>query len=136
MAYVLDASFFAASILPDEQAERALRFLSTLGEDERLYVPHLWWYEMGNVLKQAVARKRLEYPEAQVLVSLLSALTINTDSEFGSAYTGDLLRLAHDYGLTVYDAAYLELAARRGAVLGTLDKNLKAAALKHGVATI
>jgi predicted nucleic acid-binding protein len=35
--------------------------------------------------------------------------------------------------LTSYDAAYLELAARKNAVLGTLDGNLKAAAVKYGI---
>ncbi|MDR1636553.1 MAG: type II toxin-antitoxin system VapC family toxin [Treponema sp.] len=136
MVYVIDASFFAASILPDEQKEYALQFFSSIGEDDTLYVPHLWWYELGNILKKALVRKRLEYSEALVMVSHLTTLKISTDSEYGSVYTGTLLRLARDYDLTVYDAVYLELALRMGAVLGTLDGNLKAAARKHGVEVV
>jgi predicted nucleic acid-binding protein len=136
VVYVIDASFFAASILPDEQKEHTLRFFSSIGENDTIYVPHWWWYESGNILKKAVDRKRLEYSEALVMVSRLDAFDISTDSEHGSAYTGTLLRLACDYGLTAYDAAYLELAARKGAALGTLDGNLKAAAEKHGVPVV
>jgi predicted nucleic acid-binding protein len=51
---------------------------------------------------------------------------------FGGPYARTLLTLAYEYDLTVYNAAYLELAARKNAVLGTLDGNLKAAAVKYG----
>jgi predicted nucleic acid-binding protein len=70
-----------------------------------------------------------------VIVSRLSDLPVDTDLESGGPYATTLLRLAHDYDITAYDAAYLELAIRKGAVLGTLDQGLKAAALKHGVET-
>ncbi|MDR3337689.1 MAG: type II toxin-antitoxin system VapC family toxin [Treponema sp.] len=133
MQYVLDASFYASLILPDEKDEYVLNFFSTKGKDDTMYVPHLWWYEMGNILKKAIMRKRIAYLEAQELISMLSALNVITDTEFGGAYAHTLLKLAHDYNLTVYDAAYLELAERKKAVLGTLDGNLKTAAVKYGV---
>jgi predicted nucleic acid-binding protein len=136
MVYVLDASFYAASILPDEHNKEALRFFSSVSKDDQMYVPHLWWHELGNILKTTVRKKRLEYADALVIVSRLSALPVNTDSESGGSYASALLGLAHDYGITTYDAAYLELAARKGAVLGTLDQGFKAAALKHGVETL
>jgi predicted nucleic acid-binding protein len=88
---------------------------------------------MGNIFKKAIMRKRVEYVEAQGLVAGLSSLQVITDTEFGGAYARTLLKLAHAYDLTVYDAAYLELAARKTAVLGTLDKNLKNAALNYGI---
>jgi len=133
MVYVLDASFCASLILPDERDRRVLNFFSTAGQDDTMYVPHLWWYETGNILKKALMRKRLDYIEAQELMSKLSALNVITDTESGGAYAHALLKLAHDYDLTAYDAAYLELAGRKKAVLGTLDGNLKTAADKFGV---
>jgi predicted nucleic acid-binding protein len=133
MEYVLDASFYASSILPDEKNEFSLKFFSTVGTQDTMYVPHLWWYETGNILKKAIMRKRIGYSEAQVLISKLSDLKIVTDTEFGGTYTETLLKLADDYSLTVYDAAYLELARRKKAVLGTLDNNLKTAAIACGV---
>ncbi|HMD84873.1 MAG TPA: type II toxin-antitoxin system VapC family toxin [Terriglobia bacterium] len=41
--------------------------------------------------------------------------------------------MAEQYGLTVYDAAYLELAMREGIPLMTLDKDLRKAAGASGV---
>ncbi|MDR3248759.1 MAG: type II toxin-antitoxin system VapC family toxin [Treponema sp.] len=133
MRYVLDASFCAAAILPDEKNEYALNFFSTVEEGAAIYVPHLWWYETGNILKKAIMRNRISYLEAQEILSRLSAVNVITDSEFCGAYARALLKLAYDYDLTVYDAAYLELAGRKKAALGTLDRNLKAAAVKFGI---
>lgn len=133
MLYVLDASFYAAAFLPDEKNEFTLNFFSAVDEDDAMYVPHLWWYETGNILKKAIVRKRIVYVEAQEIMARLSALHILTDTEFGGAYARTLLKLAHDYDLTTYDAAYLELAARKNGVLGTLDENLKRAALRYGI---
>lgn len=45
----------------------------------------------------------------------------------------ETLRLARESGLTYYDAAYLELALRRGAQLASRDRQLVAAARAHGV---
>ncbi len=42
------------------------------------------------------------------------------------------MALAQQYGLTVYDAAYLELAVRNGAALATSDIALAKAAKKAG----
>jgi predicted nucleic acid-binding protein len=41
--------------------------------------------------------------------------------------------MARTYGLTVYDATYLELAMRRAATLATFDGKLAAAARAAGV---
>jgi predicted nucleic acid-binding protein len=41
--------------------------------------------------------------------------------------------LAERHGLTVYDVAYLEIASRRKIALATLDRQLRAAAVKDGV---
>jgi predicted nucleic acid-binding protein len=136
MVYVLDASFCVPHIIPDEKSEFIDCFFSSIGKSDVLYVPQLWWYELGNILKKVITRKRLEYTRAAALVADLPKFGIHTDSEHGGPYTERLFRLAHDYDLTVYDAAYLELAARKGAVLGTLDGNLKTAAIRHGVETV
>ena len=45
----------------------------------------------------------------------------------------DTLALARSHRLTSYDAAYLELALRRGLPLATRDKALQAAARLEGV---
>jgi predicted nucleic acid-binding protein len=45
-----------------------------------------------------------------------------------------LMTLARKRKLTVYDAAYLELAKREGLPLATLDRDLEKAAIAEGVA--
>ena len=62
--------------------------------------------------------------------------SIETDGETGRRAAGETAGLARQYGLTVYDAAYLELALRRGATLATTDAALAKAARKAGVAVI
>ena len=46
------------------------------------------------------------------------------------------LRLCDNYKMSSYDAAYLELAERKNAVLCTMDENLRSAAKKYGVAVL
>jgi predicted nucleic acid-binding protein len=46
---------------------------------------------------------------------------------------GETLHLARLHNLSLYDAAYLELAVRRGLPLATLDDKLKGTAAAVGV---
>jgi predicted nucleic acid-binding protein len=48
----------------------------------------------------------------------------------------DALGNARSFQLTAYDAVYLDLARREGLPLATLDKGLRAAAVKAGVALL
>ena len=59
------------------------------------------------------------------------AITIDPDTD-SYAWT-NTLQLADRFQLTVYDAAYLELAQRRSLPLATLDKPLRTAAGTLGI---
>ncbi|GHV75565.1 twitching motility protein PilT [Spirochaetia bacterium] len=136
MVYVLDASFSAAVILPDETSAEVKQAFSAIGEKDEISVPHLWWYEMGNLLRKNVIRKRYTYEMALSFVAALSTFYANTDSSSGALYTQKLFQLAEAYELSVYDAAYLELALRGTSgltALYTLDKGLKTAAISAGL---
>ena len=63
----------------------------------------------------------------------MSSLPIAVDEETKAHAFGNTLSLARDHNLSAYDAAYLELAMRRGLPLATLDDKLKAAAQAVGV---
>jgi predicted nucleic acid-binding protein len=133
MVYVLDCSFCASLFLPDEDSEKAKRVFDTMGENDEVYIPQLWWYEMSNVLSVAVNRKRLAYADVININYLLSSFQFITDSTYGKNYSEKLLELTQLYGLSAYDAAYLELSIRKQGTLGTLDKNLKKACLAAGI---
>jgi len=100
---------------------------------ERAVVPALWPLEVANVLLMAERRKRSNHTRATKWLRYLSALPIAVDAETPFRAFDHILNLARPHKLTAYDAAYLELAVRRGVPLGTLDSDLKKAAKAVGV---
>jgi predicted nucleic acid-binding protein len=107
--------------------------LADAEQGEVLWVPALWWYELGNALTVAVRRKRLSEADATRFIDLYSQVPLQTDTHLTSETVWRLRALAQEHHLSAYDAAYLELAQRRGLGLATLDKNLIAAARRAGV---
>lgn len=95
----------------------------------------LWWYEVTNVLCVAERKKMLKEVDVQRITGLLSGFPMETDEARGFSYIRRLCEVARTYGLSSYDAAYLELAIRIDAQLATLDKELVAAANACGVKT-
>ena len=73
-----------------------------------------------------------EYAEG---VLLILALPIAADPAARSRAFEAVRPLARRYGLSAYDAGYLELAVRLGLPLATLDEPLRVAADAEGVAT-
>ena len=136
MNYVYDSSFIGALIITDEKSSMVENTHAAIDEDEQIYTSQLLWYEITNVFKNLLRRKRYTYDEVEQFARLLHVIKLTTDFETGPHYTQKLLRLCNDYNLSSYDAAYLELAERKNAVLCTLDEGLLAAAEKHGVAII
>ena len=63
----------------------------------------------------------------------MGGLPIEVDSLRGLDWLHDVVPLARETGLTVYDASYLELAARFGVPLATLDRRMAEAAARFGV---
>jgi predicted nucleic acid-binding protein len=96
-------------------------------------VPILWFTECGNTLNEMVKRKRLTLVQAQEGFSTLRYSRVQADSLPTLETQSKILMLAQTYGITFYDATYLELAQRRQSMLATLDKKLQTAALAAGV---
>jgi predicted nucleic acid-binding protein len=84
----------------------------------------------------AVRRGRLARDLLDSTLADLSTLPINMDPETDRQAWGPTLRLAARYGLSVYDAAYLEVASRRALPLATLDDALRSAAEQHQIALL
>lgn len=133
MNWVLDSSMALAWALPDETSKQADRFLSGVSEKNLLWVPALWWYEIANALVMAQRRKRLSEADRMRLMELYRILPIQTDTTLDADTILRLHPLAMQYNLSAYDAAYLELAQRKGFGLATLDKRLRLAAQQTGV---
>ena len=93
----------------------------------------LWRLEVANGLHMGVRRGRLDAAERDATLADLAILDIRTDADTDTYAWSGTVRLAERFGLTVYDACYLELAQRRALPLASLDGDLRAAADACGV---
>jgi predicted nucleic acid-binding protein len=83
-----------------------------------------------------IRRGRIDTARRESVLRDLSLLAISIDPDTDKAAWAATLQLADRFGLTLYDAAYLELALRRGLPLATLDRALRAAAQALGLEVI
>jgi predicted nucleic acid-binding protein len=136
MIYVLDSSFVAAQIIPDEYDPRIEKMYGKIKPDDEKLAPHLIWYEIANLFQNLLRRKRYADDKIMEFFPFLVAMCLKCDFETGPDYTKKLLHLSSECALSSYDAAYLELAERKNAALCTLDKRLQATAKKRGVTVL
>ncbi|MCS7240927.1 MAG: type II toxin-antitoxin system VapC family toxin, partial [Candidatus Bipolaricaulota bacterium] len=92
-----------------------------------------WAFEVANALLVAERRGRLKRAEVEQFVGFLRELPIVVETEVPERILGEVLALAREENLAVYDATYLDLAMRLGVPLATLDGALKAAVGRVGV---
>lgn len=127
MSLVLDSSVTIAWIYNEETTSGVREVLNRVA-DYGAWVPALWRLEVGNILEMGVRRKRHDAAFRDATLSDLLLLPVYVDAETDQRAWGPILRLAERHRLTLYDAAYLELAQRRGLPLATLDGDLRRAA--------
>jgi predicted nucleic acid-binding protein len=135
VSLVLDSSATLAWIY-DEETTAAIRALFDRVADEGAMVPTLWRLEVANSLTVAMRRHRIDAEFRRAALADLALLDISTDQHTDGQAWRETLHLADRYRLTLYDAAYLELAQRREVPLATLDKDLRAAAQAAGTALL
>jgi predicted nucleic acid-binding protein len=129
---VIDASVALAWCFPDEASDYADSVLVGV-EDQSVIVPAIWALEVANALLVGERRKRIRQPEIRRFVELVNGLSVVEDRQLFSNTVGNVLPLAREYGLSAYDAAYLDVAARRDIPLATLDSALQKACLAAGI---
>ena len=134
-AFVLDASIAVAWCFEDE-ADPAVDALLDGLKAHGAVVPALWPLEVANVLLQAERRGRLTMVTLDGRLAAFAALPITVDTTAWLRTGATILALARLHGLTTYDAAYLELAMRRGWPLATKDKALKRACAAVGIVAL
>jgi predicted nucleic acid-binding protein len=132
MSLVLDSSAALAWIYGDETTSAIEQIFNLIG-DTGAWVPALWKLEIANILEMGVRRGRHDAAFRDATFADLALLPIRLDPETDKYAWGATALLAHNARLTCYDAAYLELAKRRGLPLATLDKELRIAAKAEGV---
>jgi predicted nucleic acid-binding protein len=131
VSLVLDSS--ATLAWYGDETTDAIRQVFAAVADDGAFVPALWRLEVGNSLTIAIRRNRIDAEFRRAALADLALLDITTDPHTDAQAWSDALDLADRFRLTLYDAAYLELARRRGLPLATLDGSLRSAAAALGV---
>ncbi len=130
MAFVLDCSVTLPWFLEDERTSFTDGLLFAAKRTE-YWVPPLWCLEFANALLSAQRKRRIERARRLEALDQVLRLLIQVDAEPPDLTV--VSNLAEKHGLTVYDAAYLELAIRRGFGVVTLDRELAQACAAEGV---
>ena len=135
MSFVLDASVALLWLVPGTNSKGVGFANATLDalKETQAFVPSLWPLEIANVVAKLEYKAVVSEADSQRFISLLDRLNIVTDPATAAHALSDSLNLARRYKLSAYDAAYLELAQRRGLPLATLDADLAKAAATAGV---
>ncbi len=123
---VVDASAVAALLFGEPSAEKILQRLG----GATLVAPSLMRYEVGSVCLKKLDRYG---DQSEALLEALGLLDSIEIQEMDVTIV-EAARLAADRSLTIYDAAYLEVAQRRGLPLATLDDRLRHAAISTRIA--
>ena len=127
MSVVIDSSVTLAWCFADERTAAVDAVLTQVAETGAM-VPSLWRLEIANALQMAVKRKRIDSTFRDASLADLRALPIDIDLETDQQAWTATLRLADRFQLTLYDAAYVELAQRVALPLATLDQAMRMAA--------
>jgi predicted nucleic acid-binding protein len=135
--FVLDASVAVAWVagMPVEPYAAAVQ--THVANGWRAIVPSLWQLEVANAFLMVERRTSLTAADVdRGLLDLETFLASRAEVDQIPVAMRQAADLARRFQLTVYDAVYLELAKRESLPLATLDKGLRAAAVKAGVALL
>jgi predicted nucleic acid-binding protein len=130
MAFVPDNSVVIAWFIAG-QANDYTRRMARRAAREQPLVPALWETEFANVVTVLVRRRLLARHQANAILGRAERLQLSVDRAVVAPRA--LFALADRHGISAYDAAYVELAQRRGLPLATRDANLARAALSAGI---
>lgn len=131
--FVIDCSVVLSWYFADEADDYGNAVAVRLARSQAI-APSLWPLEVANALVMGERRKRSTVAQATAFLAHLVGLPIVLDDATPTHAWGTTLQLARTHHRSAYDAAYLELALRRGLPLATLDGPLAKAAAKTGIA--
>lgn len=129
--WVVDASMALSWCFEDETTDATEAVLERLLREGGI-VPAHWPLEVANGLRSAERRGRLDERKLAAARDVFEHLPIDViPMDLDSAL--DVIDFARRTGLTVYDAAYVDLALSRGIGLATADRRLADACVAVGV---
>jgi predicted nucleic acid-binding protein len=126
--FIADSSVGVAWAVHSQASDTTDQLLEQVAAGTPLVVPTLWPFEIANSLLVLLRRKKLLAEERDRALDALARLPLVVDDEGCRLAFGTTSELAGEHGLSVYDAAYLELALRRKLPLASRDDALSQAA--------
>jgi predicted nucleic acid-binding protein len=131
--FVVDASVGFSWVYHDQATPETHALLREVAEGVTVVVPSFWFLEMANVLLIAQRRHKLTALQRKAAMAKLAAIQFTVDDEAARNAFDQISELAEKHGLTVYDAAYLEIAVRRKMSLASRDGALRSACRRCGL---
>ena len=132
-AFVIDASTAIAWVHPGQRTDESEAWLDYVASGAELVVPAIWPLEVSNALLLLERRRKVTAVERTEALRALAAIPVKLDHEAATSAFGTLSDIATAETLSVYDAAYLDVAVRRALPLGCNDGPLRSAAVRNGV---
>lgn len=115
---VADANLLIYHFVQGAKTELAHRVSEA---DDNWIVPSLWRHEFANALAMSVRQSGLSLDDALSTVAVAQELLSTREQNVNMA---DVLRLAAERAISVYDAEYVALALSKGVPLVTEDREL------------
>jgi predicted nucleic acid-binding protein len=132
-AFIADASIAIGWVHPKQATVETAAALDAIAAGGAIEVPALWPLEVANTLVVLVRRGMLSEARREEALAWLRVLPLRVDHEMAGLAFSRLSELATLHQLTVYDAAYLELAQRRRLPLACKDGSLRTAARRAAI---
>ncbi len=134
--FVADSSVAISWVALSQSTKVTDHLLDDVVAGTPFIVPVLWMFEVSNSLLVLMRRKRIDPEDCSRARATLSRLMPVVDDEGPRLALSQITDLAQKHGLSVYDAAYLELAIRKRLPLASRDASLNKAAKHAGVKTL
>jgi predicted nucleic acid-binding protein len=128
---VIDASVASAWCFPDERTNYTQAVFQAVSSSAvEAVAPRLWAYEIRNSILMGLRRGRLSKLDSDHFLVSLNELNVRLCEP---ASYNEVFTVAQEYGLTVYDAAYLYVSMQERLPLASLDGQLVRAAHQAGI---
>jgi len=131
--FVVDASIAIAWVHPGQATAQSEALLDAIADGAVARAPALWSLETANALLVLNRQRKLTDEERATALGALARLAVVLDHEMAALAFGRLSELAGRHALSIYDAAYLELATRRKLAIACKDGPLRTAARRARV---
>jgi predicted nucleic acid-binding protein len=131
--FVVDASVGVSWAVSSQSSPATGLLLEEVAAGKPFVVPGLWMFEVANALLVLMRRKKIQPQQCSRARGALSRLHPVIDDDGPRLALHRIWELADELSLSIYDAAYLELAQRKGLPLASRDTKLRAAAAKCGI---